>query len=122
VKLSIGHGYWVSNFPPLDGGEPKRRTAIYLDLDGVAPPPPPGWAVFVGTSTEEPNSEKDHDAIWIRFGFPEPCWVFPRWTVDVPIVEVREWAGEIYDVQLEPLMNAVVDRLYESGSTWISEP
>lgn len=102
----------MDDFPPLRGGERKRRPAVYLDLDDV---PPGGGAtvVLVGISTEPPDPKLDWDAIRIERVLPQPCWVYPGWVVEVPRAAVKEEAGKLPLVSLEPLTIAVIDRSWE---------
>lgn len=112
APLKHGFAYWIDRFPPLRGGEPKRRPAIYLDLGDALPQLSGGLFVFVGSSTEEPDPQRDYDAIRVMSGLPEPSWIYPEWVVEVPGVEVGEQAGRLPLVLLEPLIEAIIERAW----------
>lgn len=113
--LKHGFAYWIDGFPPLRGGYPKRRPAIYLDLDDLAAGSEGGLFVCVGSSTEEPDPQRDYDAIRVSYGLPEACWVYPEWVVEVPRDAIGEEAGRLPLVLLEPLVEAVLDRIWSGG-------
>lgn len=114
-RLKHGFAYWIDGFPPLHGGQPKRRPAIYLDLGDVLPGAVGGVFVFVGSSTEEPDPKRDYDAIRVSYGLPEVCWAYPEWVVEVPGEAVGEEAGRLPLVLLEPLIEAVIERIWSGG-------
>lgn len=110
-----GEAYWVTDFPPLDGFEAKRRPAIFLDLEERIPDPS-RLLVFVGATTDnEIDLEVDEDAIWVQYGLPKPCWVLPRWIMEIHPEMVGEHAGKLYEPQLVQLIDAVVDRFFDYG-------
>lgn len=111
--LRHGNAYWVVDFPPLRGGEPKRRVAIYLDLDDAVSPLPSGCVVCVGASTDVPDPRDDHDALLVRSGLPEACWVYPAWVVETPLDKIDGEAGRLPLVLLELLIERVIDRSWE---------
>ena len=115
APLKHGFAYWIDGFPPLRGGQPKRRPAIYLDLDDVLAETAGGFFVFVGSSTEEPDPKRDYDAIRVLSGLPEACWVYPEWVVEVPGDAVGEEAGRLPLVLMEPLVEAVIERIWSGG-------
>lgn len=116
ARFKHGLAYWIDGFPPLRGGDPKRRPAIYLDLGDVWAEAEGGVFVFAGTSTETPDGTMDYDAIRVAYGLPEPCWAYPEWVVEVRADAVGEVAGRLPLVLIEPLVEAVIERLWSGGS------
>lgn len=117
MRLRTGDAYWIDAFPPLDGGEPKRRPAVFLDLGDAIPDSPDGLLVFVGTTTDnDRDMHRDHDAIHAPVGLPTPCVILPRWVAEVPRSAVGPAAGRLGAPLIAKLLDAVIDRFFDLPS------
>ncbi len=110
-----GEAYWINDCPPLDGFETKRRPAVFLDLGEIVPDPTALLVFVCATTDDEIDQDVDEDAIWVAHGLPRPCWVMPRWVVEVRPDMVGEHAGRLCEPQLTQLLEAVVDRFFDYG-------
>lgn len=114
--MRTGDAFWVNDVPPLDGGLPKRRPVVVLILNDLPPPADASCEVVVAATTDdELDLGIDEDAVRIEDDLPVPCWVIPRWVLEVHRMRLREPAGRVSDPLLERLISAVVDRHWSSG-------
>lgn len=109
------HGaiHWIESFPPLDGGQPKRRMAIFIDLEDLPPTGTPPRLIFVAITTEPPDHARDPDAVRLARVFPRESWALPRWIREIPPEHVGEFVRMLPLVLQTNLDEAVVDRFFD---------